>query len=449
MRLLVLLAFVPVLAFAQDTRDWQPHADSVALFIPEVSWSIPLALADDSVHVINAPFVYEGIQLSFALAGARDTLRIRPEAPGVHRVRVLGLASPTAVEFRIWAPEEVHFSDAYQEVRRGTSWVGVPEVYELVNVGFALTPSGRDSTNALVWKRGAYHARVMEHFGAFADHPFVAGLEAVIRDDEFVPVRQNGLAFRFEGDRIMPDSVYRSLGRGNERLAALVGEMEAFAAATGFRAFYADHATEYDRMRAEIEALVPVRQMWDWLETEFAERTQSYVTVFSPLTNGTHNVTAVRDGDHREIVAFVPAPDILAGEGPDFENGREIIMSRMLFTEYDHMYVNPAMDRHPEAVGAAMADVDVWNQALGYRDPYATFAEYMTWAVFLAYVDAHYPKAATETARARVTRFMERGRGFVRFGAFEAELARLTATRPEGMTLEELLPTMAAWAAGR
>ncbi|MGB3545202.1 DUF4932 domain-containing protein [Rubrivirga sp.] len=449
-RCFALASILAASASAQAPVEWAPSTESVRLLVPEADWSIDLEVADfDSVEVFNVPLVNDGKRLSVALISAGDTLRVVPDAPGIYRVRLAREGRRIALDFTFWSPAEASFSDD----QIGTSRIAAPEVYELVNVAFALTPTGRDTTNVLVWRSGPYYDRVRAHFLPFTEHPAIIALEAVLRDDDYVPVRSNALAFRFEDDRIVPDTTYASLGRGHARLTTLLPDLEAFATESGFRAFYDENRPYYVESVRDMEDLLPVHQMWTWLEAEFPARSQSYLTVFSPLTYGTHNAMTVEDGDHRQSIAFIPGPSVLEdGEsivGTGSASWRQVEMSRMAFTEYDHTYVNPAMDPHIRAIQDAMPDLDVWNQISVYRSAYETFAEYMTWAVFLLYIDDHYPAETAAETRDGVTRFMERNRGFVQFGAFEGALADRYARRAPGETVADLIPDLAAWMADR
>lgn len=448
-----LVLVTPVLAQDQARVTWSPGAETFTLAAPEASWSMDVTAAElDSLTVLNLPVEHEGHRLSGALYGAADTLHIVPDGPGVYGVRLTGLDREKAIDFVFQWPPTARFTEAYRHAYEGTSRIEIPEVYELVNIAFALTPTGRDTSNVLVWRTGPYYDRVMAHFGPYADHPLVAEMERVLQAGAYVNVRANAYAFDFDGDRIVPDAHYVALAFGKARLDALVPQLESFAAATGFRAFYEANRAAYDRQVAEMKRLLPVRQMWEWLEAEFSVRRQSYVTLFSPLSYGTHSA-AWLDGDgYSETVVFLAGPGTLDDDfgsvvGKGTEAWREVEMSRIAFTEYDHAYVNPAMGTLANEIDEAMADLDPWNRLPLYRSASETFGEYMTWAVFLLYVDAHYPADTAAEARAGVVRFMESNRGFSRFGRFLDALTVLYEARAEGETLADLMPSIIRWAA--
>lgn len=69
------------------------------------------------------------------------------------------------------------FSPGFQATHRRLVRVSVPEVYELVNVAIALTPTA-ERDDMLVAKQAPYYQRVRSHFAAAADHAFVKALDA-------------------------------------------------------------------------------------------------------------------------------------------------------------------------------------------------------------------------------------------------------------------------------
>ena len=262
-------------------------------------------------------------------------------------------------------------------------------------------------------------------------------------------MRSNAYAFAFDGDRIVPDSTYRALSYNKLHVDALVPLLESFAAASDFRAFYAANRDTYDLETRRLERLTPVRQMWDWLEAEYPTRVDGYVTVVSPLTHTVQNIVRIEGDGYLESIIFAPVPPVAVepvGEG-EAATRREVEVSGIVFTEYDHAYVNPSIEPLAAEIEAAMADLDAWNRQAGYRSGSETFAEYMTWAVFVLYVDAHYAPEVAAWARAETVRAMDAQRGFTRFEPFLDALTVLYDARGEGETLADLTPALVRWVA--
>lgn len=447
--LLALAVLAPFVAQAQEPVGWDPGAETFTIASPELGWAAELATADlDSLTVAN--FTPEpGQALTFLFYGARDSLRIAPDEPGIYRVRIGGGERPVSIDLALHPAPSARFTDAHQRRYEGTSRTEVPEVYELVNVVVALTPSGRAPNSPFVRASGPYYDRVMAYFGSYADHPIVAEMERVVSGGDYVAARSNAYAFDFDGDRIVPDSTYHTLSYNKLHFDLLVPLLEAFARGSDFRSFYAANRTAYDQQTRELERLTPVRQMWDWLEAEYPTRVDGYVTVASPLTHTIHNIVRLEDDGYLESVIFASTPELAADSSLDdeAETWREVEASGVVFTEYDHAYVNPSIEPLASDVDTAMADLDAWNRQSGYRSASETFAEYMTWAVFVLYADAHYAPDVAARVRQETAHSMDVRRGFSRFGPFLDALTVLYDARAEGETLADLTPALVRWVA--
>jgi hypothetical protein len=98
-------------------------------------------------------------------------------------------------------------------------------------------------------------------------------------------------------------------------------------------------------------------------------------------------------------------------------------MTRNLFTEVDHNYINPITNRaqNIRKVVRYFSDIDKWNRRDGYRRAALTFNEYMTWGVYLMFAYDFYNQEKF-TLHLKNTIELMKYRGFYRFEDF-AELA--------------------------
>ena len=118
----------------------------------------------------------------------------------------------------------------------------------------------------------------------------------------------------------------------------------------------------------------------------------------------------------------------------------------VLFTELDHKYVDTASQEYMDEISDVFSDIAPWNRQAGYRTPWLTFSEYMTWAVFCLYAnDRHSPADFTEIKRV-TEEFMTENRGFLRFGEFNDQLLALYLAREQGETVSDLYEEILAWA---
>ena len=124
-------------------------------------------------------------------------------------------------------------------------------------------------------------------------------------------------------------------------------------------------------------------------------------------------------------------------------------MTREVFTEIDHNYVNPLSDQYIKEIEASMSDYKKWNhQKRGYQNSYATFNEYMTWGLFNLYAKETYTPKQLDTILNFQSNFMEESRKFVAFKAFSQQLTVLyeEQKRTTGtIEIEPLYPLMLKW----
>jgi hypothetical protein len=143
---------------------------------------------------------------------------------------------------------------------------------------------------------------------------------------------------------------------------------------------------------------------------------------------------------------FVSGPDITGSTSPGVH---QALLQRIVFTEIDHNFVNPVTDQHRFQVISAFAERSKWtsNESTFYQSPIAVFNEYMTWALFLLYIEARISPQEFADVMTFTTSQMESSRKFHRFGSFARELLRLYRERPEGTRVPLLYPAILEWAA--
>jgi uncharacterized protein DUF4932 len=300
--------------------------------------------------------------------------------------------------------------------------VEVPEVYELANIILSLT--NYQSLAAHTVLAGPYLTQVRTHFTGLRDHPLVATLNTRLTSsgswnyDTYYGFRENSFAYHFGAAGLEHSTAYLRAWGGTDVFTSEIKRVEDFANRSGFRAFYADHMPLYEDQIRRYRELVSVDRMWLWLETHFPDRYDQYRIVFSPLINGSHSTQRFTIGGVRETVMFIAGPDAISSTVE--ARMRTAHLERLVFTELDHNYVNPATDRYSRLVRSIFDNVSFWNgDGNNYRSPTATFNEYMTWAVFNAYARDAYDAATWAAIRENVIANMVQNRRFHKFREFE------------------------------
>jgi len=300
--------------------------------------------------------------------------------------------------------------------------VEVPEVYELANIILALTNYRSLAAHTVLG--GPYLMEVRTHFDSMRDHPLIAALNTRLTSsgswnyDVYYGFRENSFVYSFGPTGLVHSPTYARAWGGTDVFNQETKRVADFANRSAFRAFYADRSTLYEDQIRRYQDLVSIDRMWLWLEARFPERYNRYRIVFSPLINGSHSTQRYTSGGVRETVMFVAGPDIV----PDTVDARirTAQLERLVFTEIDHNYVNPATDRYAGLVRQLFKNVGFWNgDANSYRSPTATFNEYMTWAVFNLYARDAYDPVTAAAIRESVIRSMVQNRRFHKFREFE------------------------------
>ncbi len=331
----------------------------------------------------------------------------------------------------IGLPKNVNFNPEYIKLNKGISIAEVPEVYELMNVMISLTKAASEDHN-MIEKRRRYHEKVLDRFSDYK------GLRIIDTLNKYIPkaydgdsysayysFTMNACGFLFdENNRITHDEIIRNMGFSSTNpIFQNLALIQEFAEESKFREFYAENRAYYDSLTYTFHKLTDIPKMKNWLQQKFQMEYGSYRFVFSPLTGGAHATQRFEDNGFSQTVMFINAPS-------DFRNAtalqKSLRMSRVVFTEIDHNYVNLVSDRFLEKIRQSFGKRAFWVnpdfEPSYYATPYLYFNEYMTWALYSLYLLDHYDQDEIEEYLVQYERFMEKNRGFLQFGAFNRKL---------------------------
>lgn len=138
---------------------------------------------------------------------------------------------------------------------------------------------------------------------------------------------------------------------------------------------------------------------------------------------------------------FISGPDYFSDAPDEIE---ELLLSRLIFTEIDHNYVNPITEDYLNSVNDAFSDLDTWNQQNSYRSAELTFNEYMTWSLADIYMFEHSSSEAYEWYKEITNRTMVESRGFVNYTAFSEKLFELYQNQSDEKSIPDLFPLILA-----
>ncbi len=351
-----------------------------------------------------------------------------------------------------------YFSPKYMEGNYGASQIEIPEVYELANVIWMLSPSGQRATD--LNKEGAYYQKVVNYFKPYMDHPVFKKLDfpADAYSKKYYDFRENSFTFNFKGDELVYEGPYfYVMGDDWDNYTSLFLELlplvQDFAKQSDYRKFYRANRSYYAQQIERQKELMPVRNMWSWLEREFPKRKfQSYKIVFSPLIGGSHstqnftNYNYERSEWFRESVMFICGADRYDKDPALNERQKQGLMSGVVFTEIDHNYVNPVSNGYKKQIDSIFADRGVWadSKTNWYASPVPVFNEYMTHALFCLWVAETYDPETAAFVIANREKLMTDRRGFTRFREFNQALLSLRKDKAETKVMD-LYPEILSW----
>ena len=340
---------------------------------------------------------------------------------------------------------DFNFTSSYVKKHKGTYSFEIPEVQELVHIMFAITATGKADEN-MVEKQTEYYKEVIAHFDAFASDKIIQDFDQLLKKGWYSVLKMDACSFNFEGNQIKKDSIYNKLSwSGPNYIEPYISEIEKFAKKTNFRDFYKAHLPYYDKLKMLMDEQTPIEKQWKWIEEQFNITYDNYRVTFSPLVYGNHSTNRFTQDDFKQTVMFICGPyedesiDAILKEG---------VMSRIVFTEIDHNYVNPTSDKYTNEIKEALSTLSKWantNALRNYRNPYDVFNEYMTFGVFTAYAMDNFSESDFVKINERVETLMSKHRGFIQFKAFNQFVIQLYGENRTDKKFQELYPELIQW----
>jgi len=349
------------------------------------------------------------------------------------------------------------FDRRYQTANQGKTSVEIPEVYELVNVAMAMTPTGSTDEN-MIYRQSDYYKNVRLRFDKYRNHPLLAALDAELKknSDIYHYLKMDGYAFEFDkNDRIIQSKVYDRISWGKSNsLRPFLSQLQSFADETDFRKFYKQNKLIYQEQIAFYRDTANVAEMKKWLDKNFPASNDynAYRIIFSPLVAYNQSSNWFESNGFKELQPHVNFPYVddvkRNSQLKDLSKKAEVIFrGDIVFTEINHGYINPEADKYAARIVNATSRRDVWvlkSQPANYYPGISTFNEYMNWGlVSLRFVD-YVPRAEQDKMIAAIDKMMSKGRGFPKFAEFDKFLVDLYRSQPN-QTVADLYPQIIEW----
>ena len=436
----------------------ETKADS--FYVSGPNWNDPFGYAIGESDTVSPGT--DGFQGGYLhLITQEDTLQFNYTSTPYQEHHIISVISPqdTTVCLLRFNQHTSEYSAAYMEEHEGKVDFVIPEAFELANIIWALSPSGKQATN--LRKEGDYYQKMMIYFEPYLEHAIFDKLQFPDSSyfQNYYSFRENSVCFQFKGDSLQYSGPYYHVYGDFEQFGGLFKELqplvEDFAKQSNFRQFYQAHLSYYDQLIERQKQLMPVAGMWTWLEDEFPTKIDSYKVVFSPLIGATHSTQNFVFMGNRtewftEALMFTSGPEAVDRNDSLDEIEKEGLLSGIVFTEIDHNYVNPISYKYKDEIEKVFNDRTVWTEKGGDTDSYTTpelvFNEYMTHAVFCLYVQDKYDKDPASFIINSREDMMTEHRRYIKFPQFNEKLAELYRSKSENEKIADLYPKMIEWA---
>jgi hypothetical protein len=358
------------------------------------------------------------------------------------------------------------FPNAYMVKNLNNVQFDIPEPYELANIIWTLSPAGQKATD--LNKGTDYYNKVVSWFKPYMNHPVFKTLDFPdsIASSKYYQFRENSFAFNFQdtasgskNTKLLFNGPYYYVYGDELADSSLFGKLkplvEDFAAKSNFRKFYKQNLPYYRQQLARQKVLLPVKQMWVWLEDQFPKRKyQSYRIVSSPLIEGSHSTQRYSTFEYDKMKSFGENVMFICGtyrydkDKTLTEKQREGLMTGIVFTEIDHNYVNPTTSMYTKQIDSIFSKRGTWAKAGRssdfYGSPVSVFNEYMTHAAFCLYIADSYDQPTADFVIAKRESLMVDRRNFIHFKEFDQELLRLHREN-KNLKTADLYPKIVAW----
>ena len=402
--------------------------------------------------------------LSATVATDSDSLQIQYENFPFTQIVYVPIHSPKAsTHYRLhFNGVNAYFSPEYIAEHNGKASIEIPEIFELANILWTLSPSGQRAND--LNRTGKYYSRVIAHFSPFLNHPIFKLLDFPdsIASDKYYDFRENSFCYHFaEANGTSNKIVYEGpyyyvMGDDWDNYINLFGQLkplvEDFVRVSGYREFYRRNIEFYATQIKRMDELLPVKSMWQWLEHKNPDvRYNAYKIVFSPLIGGSHSTqnfgTYSATDYYSEAIMFVCGPSRYDSDKAMTETIKMGLMTGIVFTEIDHNYVNPVSFEFGENINEIFSDRNIWAKGLqtkSYNSSMSVFNEYMTHSLYCLYLLDTYDRSSSNYLIEKRESLMADIRGFNRFKEFNQALVSIYL-RDRSAKLVDLYAPILAW----
>ena len=371
-------------------------------------------------------------------------------------VNICRLDKSDTIRLQFNPVEIVSFDSDFKQKHNNQVNIDIPEVYELMNILIAISPTGMASEN-LVYTDSDYYKKVLSHFSKYQTEQAVRSIDSLLKGDNYYNIKMDSYAFTFsQKGEIVPHPNYHVINWNNVNSISptLLIQMNEFVEKTGFRKFFAANKKGYESQKKFYRKEVNFAQMVEWLRKNFPSTTYNYYNVlFSPLVYGNQSTRNFEDNDFKEAQLHVNFPYYNKTVETGIEGSYKLYRGNVLFTELNHNFINPEAEKYAGQIKSLLADLSKWEEAgkaaqYGYPTAMACFNEYMNWGLVTLYLSDYADAKDLPNIVNKLNEFMTNYRGFSKFKEFNDYLLKTYKNSKSGTTIADLYPQIISWFEG-
>jgi len=388
-----------------------------------------------------------------------DSIGILLHQNEVYNFSVVTNENDTAyIQFKAAKPK-AKFSKAYQHIHRNRTIIEIPEMYELINVVFALSSLSDEEDSHVVRKDIPYYDEVVNWFRPYKNHKCVKLADSILRDDfsMYWGLKMDTYIYDLgEDDDIISKGIYDRIAQNigeNVISHEFLFEMEQFSKISRFKEFYDLHQGMYNDQISYYRNDLNIAQMQAWLNKNFPKTSYDcFKVIFSPLVDWNQSAAWFDNDGFKEAQAHVNFPYPSEADKSRFDVENKLRDGQILFTEFNHAFINPEAEPYFDSLQfkEAFDDISPWVvkesiAAKSYSQSTALFNEYMNWSLVSIYLLDHAPEDIANKMIASNEDWQLSRRGFKHFKSFNQNLIKLYKSKQKGQTVSDLYPEIFNW----
>nr|WP_321232797.1 DUF4932 domain-containing protein [uncultured Psychroserpens sp.] len=352
-------------------------------------------------------------------------------------------------------PYRAIFNEDYINMYSDKTVVEVPEIHELINIIIALTELSQSNKQRLVVKHTQYYKDVISWFSEFQDEDVVKQVDSLLDDDimRYFKYKMDSYPFHFKDNIIKKSNIYNRVTTSKENtFEFLLEDIQRFAEKTDFKAFYDRHKAFYNSQIVFFEKDIKTTRILDWLNKNFpSTKYDCFKIVFSPLVGGNQSVAKFKYDYFNEIQAYVNYPYQRNNSLNLSKDANMLNRGVILFTELNHGYINPELDKYvlSKDFVEAFSNVDFWTTkgtpSEYYSSGYKCFAEYLNWSLVSLYLMDFSTEKEFDIMVDKIVKQQIDHRGFKHFREFNACFISLYRNKKKQETVADLYPKLIEW----